>query len=277
MPQYRYTVQQHNINSKFSARLSHVNVYHLNQPSMDIYPGYPYTKIIYVREGSAVVSFDQHELSVKEHDILILNPGNSRFSLLIGEKPLNIISLGIENMSFADVPPEGRVLSLTDERLLNTFPYVSDFIIMELQEQSEDYAVMVNMYLRIILIWLQRHFGLECVSTSKEKRGRDCSVVKEYLDTHYKQNLTLDILSAESGMNKYYLVHSFTKLYGCSPISYLNEKRIEESKKLLENTDMSIAEIASELGFSSQSYFSQSFKKNTYMTPNEYRRSTRLL
>ena len=171
MPQYRYTVQQHNINSKFSARLSHVNVYHLNQPSMDIYPGYPYTKIIYVREGSAVVSFDQHELSVKEHDILILNPGNSRFSLLIGEKPLNIISLGIENMSFADIPPEGRVLSLTDERLLNTFPHVSDFIIMELQEQSEDYAVMVNMYLRIILIWLQRHFGLECGSAHQPHQG----------------------------------------------------------------------------------------------------------
>ena len=38
-----------------------------------------------------------------------------------------------------------------------------------------------------------------------------------------------------------------------------------------------IAEIADQIGFSSQSYFSQSFKKNTYMTPNEYRRSTRLL
>ena len=277
MPQYRYTVQQHNINSKFSSRLSHVNIYNLNQPSMDIYPGYPYTKVIYIREGSAAVTFDQNEITVKKHDILILNPGNSRFSLLIGEKPLDIVSLGIENMSFADVPSAGRILSIRETDLINTLPPVIEQIISELQEQAQDYAVMTNMYLRIILIWLQRYFGLECVNSTKEKRGRDCSIVKEYLDTHYKQNLTLDILSAESGMNKYYLVHSFTKLYGCSPISYLNEKRIEESKNLLENTDMSIAEIASELGFSSQSYFSQSFKKNTYMTPNEYRRSTRLL
>lgn len=50
-------------------------------------------------------------------------------------------------------------------------------------------------------------------------------------------------------MNKYYLVHSFTKHFGCSPISYLNDKRIEESKNLLETTNHSIAAIASMIGF----------------------------
>ena len=55
----------------------------------------------------------------------------------------------------------------------------------------------------------------------------------------------------------------------------VDEKRIDESKKLLENTDYSIAEISKLIGFSSQSYFSQAFKKKTLMTPNEYRRSVK--
>ena len=109
----------------------------------------------------------------------------------------------------------------------------------------------------------------------EDKSSQDCQYIKDYLDKHYAENITLDTLSEESGMNKYYLVHSFTKKYIRSPISYLNEKRIDESKKLLENTDYSIAEISKLIGFSSQSYFSQAFKKKTLMTPNEYRRSVK--
>lgn len=77
-------------------------------------------------------------------------------------------------------------------------------------------------------------------------------------------------------MNKYYMAHAFTKYIGISPISYLLEKRIQEGKSLLESTSYSIAEISTLLGFSSQSYFSQTFKKSTGRTPiqhrNEYRR-----
>ena len=277
MSQYRYTVQQHNFNVKSSARLSHVNVYDLSEPSVDIFPGYPYTKIIFIQQGSAVLSFDGQELEISGGHIFLLNPGNSRFSLSIEEAPLKIIALGIENITFRNLPPYGRILSLEDENLAADFRDINNRIIRELQNQKAEYSSICTMYLHIILICLERDYGITWESVTREKRGRDCSIVKEYLDNHYKQNLTLDMLSEESGMNKYYLVHSFTKLYGCSPISYLNEKRIEASKNLLENTDMSIAEIALELGFSSQSYFSQSFKKNTYMTPNEYRRSTRMV
>ena len=122
---------------------------------------------------------------------------------------------------------------------------------------------------------MQRDTEIQFTSFLEDKSSQDCQNIKDYLDKHYAENITLDTLSEESGMNKYYLVHSFTKKYIRSPISYLNEKRIDESKKLLENTDYSIAEISKLIGFSSQSYFSQAFKKKTLMTPNEYRRSVK--
>lgn len=142
---------------------------------------------------------------------------------------------------------------------------------MSLEKHSEFYEDACRYYLNLILIEIQRNTNIHYDFPSKEKNNRDCKFVKEYLDSHYTENITLDILSKKSKMNKYYLVHSFTKHFGCSPISYLNDKRIEESKNLLETTNHSIAAIASMIGFSSQSYFSQSFKKNTFMTPNEYR------
>lgn len=76
-------------------------------------------------------------------------------------------------------------------------------------------------------------------------------------------------------LNKYYLSHEFTRYYGISPINYLNRRRIEVCKDLLENTDYDISTIAHLAGFSSQSYLAQSFRKHCQMTAVEYRKSVR--
>ena len=60
---------------------------------------------------------------------------------------------------------------------------------------------------------------------------------------------------------------------GVSFSNYLNKIRIEQSKLLLKNTDFSIVEIAMEVGFEDQSYFSKVFKNLTKMTPKQYRQN----
>lgn len=97
--------------------------------------------------------------------------------------------------------------------------------------------------------------------------------VKRYIDANYSEDICLDSLAGLAHLNKYYLIHAFTESYGISPINYLNEKRIQNCKELLASTDYSIAEIARLSGFSSQSYFSQSFRKSCGMTAKAYRKA----
>ena len=66
-----------------------------------------------------------------------------------------------------------------------------------------------------------------------------------------------------------------TAEYGISPINYMISCRIDEAKHLLKNGDYSLAVISHTLGFSSPSYFSQTFRKLTNMSPNEYRKTSR--
>lgn len=61
----------------------------------------------------------------------------------------------------------------------------------------------------------------------------------------------LDTLAEVAHINKYYLAHTFQKAYGISPITYLNRRRIEESKHMLGNTSYSLAQISELMGFSS--------------------------
>ena len=95
--------------------------------------------------------------------------------------------------------------------------------------------------------------------------------VKQYIDEHYNENLTLDALADIVRMNKYSLGHLFQKAYGVSPINYMINRRILEAKHLLESTDHSVSQIAEILNFSSLSYFSQRFRKLTGMSPKEHR------
>lgn len=82
-----------------------------------------------------------------------------------------------------------------------------------------------------------------------------------------------DQLAAVTHINKYYLAHAFQKEYNISPINYLLRRRITESKALLASTDHSLTQISELVGFSSPSYFSQSFRRLEGMSPIEYRRT----
>ena len=107
------------------------------------------------------------------------------------------------------------------------------------------------------------------------RENRECTEIKRYLDTNYREDISLDLLAELAHLNKYYLAHTFQREYGISPITYLNRRRIEESKYMLGNTGYSLAQISELMGFSSPSYFSQCFRKAEGLTPNEYRRQVR--
>ena len=103
--------------------------------------------------------------------------------------------------------------------------------------------------------------------------SKECAQIKEYLDTNYASHITLDTLTGLTHMNKYYMAHSFAKFTGLSPIQYLNRRRLEAACQLLTDTDYSVSDIANLTGFSSQSYFTQIFRKFYDVTPIRYRQS----
>ena len=132
--------------------------------------------------------------------------------------------------------------------------------------------------MEILIIRLMRSTALAIPSEPQAiSTNRQCATVRHYIDQHFKEALTLDQLAEEGHMNKYYLSHAFKREYGISPINYMISKRIEESKYLLAETDLSLSQISQLLGFSSLSYFSQVFRKTQSMPPMEYRQNARQL
>ncbi|MFP4977776.1 response regulator [Paenibacillus sp. CN-4] len=95
--------------------------------------------------------------------------------------------------------------------------------------------------------------------------------IKRYIDSHYRENISLKSIAAEFYMNPVYLGRLFRKTYGVYFNEYLLELRIEEAKKLLRQSDMRIYEIAEKVGFQSSDYFVTQFEKLEQVSPTEYR------
>ena len=95
----------------------------------------------------------------------------------------------------------------------------------------------------------------------------------DYINDHYTEDLTLENLAAICGLSAGYFTKCFTKMFACSPSSYIAMVRISNAKVLLETTMHSVKEIAHKVGYNRSSTFCDAFKRETDMTPNEYRAS----
>jgi len=104
--------------------------------------------------------------------------------------------------------------------------------------------------------------------------SRNNEIIKraiQYISRNFSSPITLEQVANDVHLNPAYFSSMFKQSTGSSFKEYLNMVRIEESKRLLANTDYSVIDIAVATGFEDQSYFSKVFKKYTGLTPKQYR------
>lgn len=93
----------------------------------------------------------------------------------------------------------------------------------------------------------------------------------DYIYDHLHQKITVPILAKQVGLSENYLSRLFKKEMKVSISQYILTKKIDTAKNMLAYSDYSISEISATLAFSSQSYFTEIFRKHTGMTPMQYR------
>ncbi|MEJ8306124.1 AraC family transcriptional regulator [Saccharibacillus sacchari] len=98
------------------------------------------------------------------------------------------------------------------------------------------------------------------------------SMAKHYLDTHYREPVSLRTVADSVHVSASSLSRLFRKQEGVSPQEYLIRKRISAAKELLQSTNATLREIASHCGFSDEFHLIKTFKGALRMTPGDYRK-----
>ncbi len=108
------------------------------------------------------------------------------------------------------------------------------------------------------------------------RSGKNYTVIsnaKKFIESNFQKQITLSDISKSVHLSEIYFRSIFTESVGMSPHQFLINCRIDNAKKLLWNSDVSICEVAEKSGFGCQQYMNKVFKKETGMTPNEYRKT----
>ena len=93
----------------------------------------------------------------------------------------------------------------------------------------------------------------------------------DFINENLDQDLKLAEIAAVVNMSQFYFARMFKQLMGISPHQYVVGRRMERAQQLLTKSQLSVAEIASRVGFSNQSHFTAQFRKATGTTPKSYR------
>ncbi|MGQ9780213.1 MAG: PocR ligand-binding domain-containing protein [Bacillota bacterium] len=105
------------------------------------------------------------------------------------------------------------------------------------------------------------------------KNAKLLAEATKYIRENYHQPLTLEKVAQQVYVSPFYLSHLFKSELGLTFVEYLTRVRIEEAKRLLATSNLSVLGVAEKVGYEDASYFSKVFRKVTGMTPNQYRRS----
>ena len=145
---------------------------------------------------------------------------------------------------------------------------VTDYLLKPV-DKEELHKLLKSLELSLIDISKQMHSeeGLESSLSPEEI----VSLVKDYVEKHYTEELDLNSISRTLGFSSSYLTKVFNKVENITPSKYIRHYRMGIAKQLLNDNSLTIQQVASHVGYSDPFHFSRSFKKTFGISPTEYK------
>jgi AraC-like DNA-binding protein len=112
---------------------------------------------------------------------------------------------------------------------------------------------------------------IEWVETEQDSENHNIKRIHEYIHHHFRSDIEIGSVAEYAGISYSHLRRIFARRFGTNIYNYINTLRVEEAKTLLKSTDLSIEEIALQVGYNNNQSFNRFFKKYEGITPGSYR------
>ncbi len=136
------------------------------------------------------------------------------------------------------------------------------------------YSTKLGSKLKMNALLLKMISDLYTLSVQETAVPDSVKICMDYLEEHFGEHITLEVLGRLSGYVPLHILRLFRESTGQTPHEYLCTYRLLQAKKMLCNTNDSIADIAFSCGFQSASHFQKLFQKRFGITPNRFRKTT---
>ena len=152
--------------------------------------------------------------------------------------------------------------------------HIAMLLLAELQSNHIMGRLYVESLTQVLIIHLLRHystFGQPITFENRTLSDPRLQQAIEYIHAHLNRDLSLVEIARVTNISPTYFASLFKRATGIAPHKYVIQQRVKRAKLLLLKTDLAIADIALQVGFSNQSHLTRHFKRLTGMTPKQIR------
>ena len=243
-------------------------------------------EIIYVKSGFLTVNISGENYIGKPGDAFVVSPGNLHF---MGSQtgtvdyftflfPLKYIAFRTDDML------DDKLIEPLNSGHLMISPEIKDTVKEQCEQLAGVYAAEIDeseskitgqIRKKIILLQFIHELWKKGFIVENDTTGRN--TVEKEMVSYIQQNYTGKILLREFGeqfhLSEKYISRYFKEHFHITLSQYVTYLRLEHAKQMLQETDISVTEVAMQSGYQNISYFIRSFKKTYGVSPLKYRKS----
>ncbi len=244
-------------------------------------------EILYVLRGSINVNVDADSFEVLEREMEIINVDEAH--RIYSDEDNRVLIFNIDPYFFEkyykDINNIFFYTSSTDDGAQDGEEYdlLRNFLaklLCEAVQKLDDYdkeieSILIDLLYHLINNFHYLTYEKEELKEKTEQLARYHRISK-YIFNNYDSNITLQEIAKKEFLSPHYLSHEIKYATGNSFTDLVNQTRVEESVKLLLDSDLSISDISDEVGFSHVRYLNKNFKNYYGCTPLQYRKKNKL-
>ena len=219
-------------------------------------------ELVYYFAGKGVCYIDGREFPYEANDCVIVPPNASHNDIHSETSSMICIGFTIDH-------DDGDLPALVHADKADSIRPLLERIDGEIAQKPENFIAVVNALMEIIIIELKR--GDHHAAPSPSQRAMLDNAIN-YINEYYLTDISVQQLADMSNYSYHRFRHIFQQQMGVSPKQYVLSKRLDYAKTLLADNRDSITDVCYKCGFSSTSFFIRQFKKETDVTPLQYRK-----
>lgn len=246
-----------------------------------------YMEILFMLEGSAVITSDNVEIPFNRHDMVLFHPQSVH--MIRSKEPVKFVGLkfdlnAIESsttnaLKFRNIfrcARDNHMPTLFKATLCETMNIenIFDRCITETEQKEYGHNQLIRAKINELLISIIRHWnsqGFVIDNSSYTPDDYDIYTITEFIDKHLHTNIQIPHIAKACNMSYSYFAKKFPAVYGKTCKEYIEEMRLYKVEEYLLFTDFDLNYIAQETGFSDCSHMIKSFKKHRGITPKKFR------
>ncbi|MEN6385331.1 MAG: AraC family transcriptional regulator [Phycisphaerales bacterium] len=235
------------------------------------FDNYPFFRLVYTSKGNATIITKTGKLDIQNGSIYGFAPNEIGQIINQSEKPwdhyyIHFTGKNATKLYNQAAFPSQRVIQTVNPADLEL---IFENIVREATNQSAYSQIICNSYLNILM----HKLATELTSNQQHHCTSQTTYLKcrTYINKNFSKIHTIEQIADDCFVNKVYLCRLFRQYTNISPMQFVIKLKMNKAALLLMQTSYSIKQIAYELNFESQYYFSRTFKKYYGISPKTYR------